>query len=1325
MTRRRLKRALIALLIGLPIALVLIVVLAVLLAPLIFTSDDVKREAVSALTQTLGTPASIERVSYGPLTGIELFGVVIGPPEGFTEDVARIERVAILYDLSGIVARKVRVTELAVEHTRVTMETKLGPDGLPFTNIDAINQKLAENAASEPDAPEEKKSAIKGPLSPLDITVEKLVLTDLSIRAVGEGPKLSLSGIDFLSDASIGRERLGARAKLTISAKEPNLILDHPGLPLLAKLSFNLTASSSVAAASSSGLSLEDVGFELEAHLSGDVRFQGNDLPKLDVQLGGLLAVKPKEDRAQLSPLKLTFDQQVLVDLGVNIDGLVGLLGDLMGPPAAEALADSIGLEKKRPDGIIKIALRSMMLPLGTLAPYASIFVPGLEASGGIRLSPLEVEGTMLEIMRGVPRRFALRLDFEETAVKYPAAQVDVRSVDGSFTLDRASDGASYALNGGLTVDRLKQQANLVERSGLEIRALVERLTYPLPGHTEIEAKMFAAGVTAPPATVGRADLTFALTGEEILAKDRQSLPLLEVKLGLVVDRARATTGTVTHEVGGLDVAVTAALERLLQPNEKPIEATVEVRVARVQNNNGLSVERTKLGVAAQLSDPRTGKPIDVRAKTTLSAGLAKVPAATVKDLNLTLDTQADAVAERVVPGLPRGMLPASVVWQLQAQLPDIVVHDRANGDIPTTLAIKTNGSVDLVRSTANLSALSLDVWDTIHLKANGRFAKIMAKDLYSDAKVEIAPLELTKLLERVPQELLEKYAPDLSASGKIGMSARIKGDLPENFAKIDLGAPPLEAGLRMSFDSLSAKLPKSNVDFENMNGTVTAEIGRGKSELLTDLSISRVILASGTQARPIEGLTFQSRAGLRGELWELQTNLDASGKEPASFDIDLAYEKRSDLTLRRFDVRLPAAGIEFDMSGRLARRAFGVLRPELAMKTRINLDRFASVFPEANAAHGIFAANLEVLSPLDTRVDIYGLLEVDNFSYAKGTLAVDGATGRIPIDQRLVLAQPIMRELIASAEGVLGDDLERRLEELGNDFRAAKMVLDRQDILLEAPRAADYQPLRPYYAEKGARLSIASVKSGGETIKNIVLDGLWHSGVLRADRFAAQLWDGDILGDLAVQVTSDLNGRLRMRGTFTNLNLDLPYAQAKDIPPVTDPDEKEEYEIAGTIDLRVELRERSITLKLDLTKLKKPTLDRLFGYLDPKNEKPSMDSAKFALKLSEVFGLQPTAGQFTIARNIVSMNVDFRRVWIPEHWALKVFAPARFVAIPLFGSMIVGNVNGALPKSSIGAFIEPEFDKLGLDAMLSQYLGGRVIAEDLTERPEIRTASP
>jgi len=136
-----------------------------------------------------------------------------------------------------------------------------------------------------------------------------------------------------------------------------------------------------------------------------------------------------------------------------------------------------------------------------------------------------------------------------------------------------------------------------------------------------------------------------------------------------------------------------------------------------------------------------------------------------------------------------------------------------------------------------------------------------------------------------------------------------------------------------------------------------------------------------------------------------------------------------------------------------------------------------------------------------------------------------------------------------------------------------------------------------------------------------------------------------------------------------------------------------------------------------------------LLGYLDPTGTNPGMDRARWALSVSEAVGLRPVAGTFTIAQNLLSMNIEWTRAWWPEWLGFKwesVVTLVRVVSIPVVGSIIVGNVNGAFgDKFSISPYLNPVIDDLGLEEWLAENLGGRVIAEDLSEHGEVRTASP
>src|SRR5262249_32465746 len=157
--------------------------------------------------------------------------------------------------------------------------------------------------------------------------------------------------------------------------------------------------------------------------------------------------------------------------------------------------------------------------------------------------------------------------------------------------------------------------------------------------------------------------------------------------------------------------------------------------------------------------------------------------------------------------------------------------------------------------------------------------------------------------------------------------------------------------------------------------------------------------------------------AGLRGDTWELKGDLDAkqtTGFEPAAnadiqardagCQIDVRYARHGDLDIKKLAVMLPSFGIDLDVTGRLVRRSFGVLRPELAVKAKLDLDRLRTIAPAVGDAHGGVGFDLDVHGRNETSLDVFGMMSLDRFSYAKPGLALLDARGRVPVDQHFAL---------------------------------------------------------------------------------------------------------------------------------------------------------------------------------------------------------------------------------------------------------------------------------------------------------------------------------
>src|SRR5687767_6020571 len=131
--------------------------------PHIVTGERIRTEAVSALTSALGAPVEIARVEYHPFSGIEIDGLVIGPPPGFEENVVSIERALVRYELGGIFGRRLIVSELKLIAPVITVETRGGQ-----RNIDVMLAHLSQTS-EEPSGAQEIEPGEAGPLLPIDI----------------------------------------------------------------------------------------------------------------------------------------------------------------------------------------------------------------------------------------------------------------------------------------------------------------------------------------------------------------------------------------------------------------------------------------------------------------------------------------------------------------------------------------------------------------------------------------------------------------------------------------------------------------------------------------------------------------------------------------------------------------------------------------------------------------------------------------------------------------------------------------------------------------------------------------------------------------------------------------------------------------------------------------------------------------------------------------------------------------------------------------------------------------------------------------------------
>jgi hypothetical protein len=452
--------------------------------------------------------------------------------------------------------------------------------------------------------------------------------------------------------------------------------------------------------------------------------------------------------------------------------------------------------------------------------------------------------------------------------------------------------------------------------------------------------------------------------------------------------------------------------------------------------------------------------------------------------------------------------------------------------------------------------------------------------------------------------------------------------------------------------------------------------------------------------------------AGLRDGRWGARPLPSLRSSLRASRD-------RGTIRIDELRVVLPETESEVALGGRLRRDAAGALMPDLHLRARSQLP----LRPEG-PTEGYGEVELRVVPQRPTRWQVEGTVRLRDVSAHGENLDWEGLQGSFPFEQTVVLPEPPAASRFGAVPWL--GDWPDRARELASRLARAKLAVSPANILAVAPQPADYQALRPYRLPVGHVLSARRLRLGRTELERVQMEARWRQGMLLVDRWSFEVWEGDVLADLAIQLTADQNLRGRIRGTGTSLNLDVPYAAVVGRDPEPDPEGTGAHTTSAVMDLRFGARERSLAGTIDLLRVTEPMLRRAFGALELESAQRALD----VLEFSERVGVRPTRGKIWIANNLLSAEFDWQRLWL--HVAYKSAWPwdilldtflivGRTVTVPTLGASIVNIVNSAVRRFSIGAILVRVLDDSGLRSALG------VIAEYVTldDESEATAAAP
>ena len=1301
-----------------PVIVLLLGALALSSMPWWLSPAWVRTQVVSALTDDLGIQTEIGGLDYHPLTGLALTDVLIRAPAGFTRDMLKADRIEVRYSLWPLLTGEAVVRKVVIKNAHVVYEQN-GPDN----SLDALLAQI--DRALGPSVSTATASQAKAPssLTPIGVRVHDIEVGPLTLEVAGDGPTATLSQVWLRAEGRLGTDTLTASAAVSIEpeAGQPNFAFQSGAtvgeMTARARVPIQAEADTSAGYVPGATAVSADIG------LTGLVERPDGPLPPVDLSARLRAAVDPPGGTATLSRLRVALDGRALVDARAAATGLWRMVvGAHESGPAAE-VGRALGLTSDPTPDHIEAEVAVMSLPFDELEPLLVSLIPSLvSVDGRAEARSLRVAGSLGALLDGRPPELTGAIRAEGVACRWPGTLM-LERLDGELTARRSAQTGpptpSYTAQGRFRLQRLAVAGQKVGEGTLTLAAAVDQLD-AATGATSATVTVDVTDLVTPPLSASRADASVYLQGRDPLVPARR--PTAPVSVRAVVDADNFRIGTVLSSAHAR-VSASVDADRIVDAARKPWSVSVgaDVRSFKVP---GFRTREGQVKISGTTGDfRRSGFSADLD----LTGAFLRPASSGATAYRVTIGGRAGAsdVRQRRADGFSSPLtLPKRAYVDLEA---------RARGaryqGLATPLRVAVAGDLDFETGLLRVASGRIGVAHGARLNITGRLRRLFRGRLAGRLRARLNIPDLEGLWARVPVAFRGGF-DDLETSGGLRASLSVGGRWPSPWPdRIDWSRPPAQGRLRVRSDDASFSSETLALDVRAMTATVTAQVSPGVALLTPNI---RVGSARYADVASVESLRLDGVAGLEAGMWRavtlaragrIATEVDGQKlSDTASIDVDARYVPGGELSIGRLDARFPSAGIVFGTTGRLRRGPQAELVPELTVDAQVDLGPLSVLVPTLRNGGGRLSAHLDVQpGPSDT-YKVVGRTQLDRFSWTGPRWSIKGATGAAPIVQTVHLPAPQDRGPVAF--GWLGDDLEHRLATFVARLADLQVVVDPSvDILAIAPRTADHYALSPYRRAVDAELVATELRFGDTPLTELRAEARLEEGVLRIDRFQAGLWEGDLLFDVALQVTPELDVKTRLRGTMTDLNLDIPYARAKGIAPVTAPDEKAEYLASGVMDFELALNERALEGQIDVVRLSRPLVDRFFGALDPSGE----SSAARALGYSEIAAVRPVSAKLWIAQNLLNVQFEWERVlgfddWAP--WWLVVdtvlLAPRVVSAWILGGAWVIPTVNNSVKRASVFNFLDPYIGPTlnNTSALLAGFQTRVVSSDELATRP-------
>lgn len=490
-------------------ALFLLLVGAAIIAKIMFPSEKIRAMAEKGLSEALRDEARIGSLSLSFTKGFEARDISIGGEKG----PIKIQGIYFFYDLGELLKGRVVINRMGVDRPTFFLERSGGR-----WNFQRYLDTAKTGKKEEPEAPAAREEGIALPAIPLPINLQSFVISDLSILAKDDGCSFKWDGLDLLADLSLSGQKIKLDLELRDDAKSglPSLLevrLNQPGGQSPGSLEPSPAARAVLTASPSIQLRLTGNGLE-DMALAGDFRLQN-----LLLQSG---------ENTFTAPAGVSLDMKL--DLQKGDAALNRLSLDLLEGNYIELTSAVSGLFAKPS---MRVSAPKALVDFGSLLPFLKPFLPGLSASGQIKIESLDLTAKVDE-RAGTSLAANGKVLLDSVSMEEKDLGIALEDLSGKIGIEKAEFDPALSGGAALSVDlRLKggrQGETVIEKASCRTESLSLALS---EGRLASMAGVLAADVESLSTKGARLDdiknrIDFHITG-----KDRADVEISHITEGI------------------------------------------------------------------------------------------------------------------------------------------------------------------------------------------------------------------------------------------------------------------------------------------------------------------------------------------------------------------------------------------------------------------------------------------------------------------------------------------------------------------------------------------------------------------------------------------------------------------------------------------------------------------------------------------------------------------------------------------------------------------------------------------------------------------------